>query len=71
MVALFCATVYINYIKKEGNNMTKHEKIVVAVIIIDIILIAFLMGYYYGHYMNPHNIIRYVPYCKHVKATWI
>lgn len=51
--------------------MSKFEKIVIAVLIIDVVLIAFMVGYYYGHYVNPHNIIRYVPYCKHIKLKWV
>ena len=51
--------------------MRKFEKFVIAVLIIDVVLIAFMIGYYYGHYMNHHIVIRYVPYCKHIKLKWV
>ena len=62
---------YINYIEREVDHMKNAYKIFMILWIMSLIVLIFLLGYYYGHYMNPHNIIRYVPYCKHVKATWI
>ena len=51
--------------------MKKVYKFLLVIWIIDLILVASILGYYYGHYMNPNNVIRYVPYCKHVKAMWM
>lgn len=51
--------------------MKKAYKIFMVIWIISIIVLIFLLGYYYGHYINPRTVIRFVPYCKHVKATWI
>lgn len=62
---------YINYIEREVDHMKNAYKIFMILWIMSIIVLIFLLGYYYGHYMNPNNIIRYVPYCKHIKATWI
>lgn len=55
----------------EVSNMKKAYKVFMVVWVISIIVLFFILGYYYGHYMNPNNVIKYVPYCKHVKATWI
>lgn len=43
-------------------------KILLVIWIIDILVLFFLLGYYYGHYMHPNNIIRFIPYCKHFQA---
>lgn len=51
--------------------MKKVYKVLLVIWIIDLILVASILGYYYGHYINPRTVIRFVPYCKHVKATWI
>ena len=45
--------------------MKKAYKIFMILWILDIIILIFLLGYYYGHYVHPNNIIRFVPYCKH------
>ena len=42
--------------------MKKAYKIFMIFWILDIIVLIFLLGYYYGHYMNPKIIIRYVPF---------
>ena len=45
--------------------MKKAYKIFMILWILDIIILIFLLGYYYGHYVHPNNIIRFVPSCKH------
>lgn len=51
--------------------MKKVYKFFMVIWILSIIVLIFLLGYYYGHYINPRTVIRYVPYCKHVKAMLI
>ena len=45
--------------------MKKVYKIFMVFWILNIVVLIFLLGYYYGHYMNPNIIIRYVPFCSH------